>query len=177
MAGKLASTAERFFLKHDHWRLRRFRRAYTKVSGQRSGKPGYAGLIEELRWGLEQLDPRTRERADEAVLRESFYGPLALAVLGTLGRVDSKRVARLLASGAPISLRFLVGEIERSDDEPTVNHVPDCRFRREGGERLCREVCQRPTEAFARARGLPIVFEPHAEGHACRWTWGQTRTP
>jgi hypothetical protein len=160
---------------HDRWRLRSFRRAYTRVSGYRSPTPGYAGLLDELGWGLEHLDPHTRERADEAVLRVSFYGELAIAGLELLGR-RTRLQARLLAAASPLTLRFLVGEIVLDADNPRVNRLPSCRFRREGGERMCREVCREPTEAFTRARRLPVLLEPERAGHGCHWTWGQART-
>jgi hypothetical protein len=172
----LPRMAERVVRSHDRWRLQRFRQAYVEVSGHRSPTPGYRGLIEEMRWGLEHLDARTRERADDAVLYEAFYGAFGLVSMRWLGVVAGDRLAPWLARAAPITLRFLVGEIETRVDEPAVNVVPECRFRRQGGESLCREVCQGPTEAFTRARGLPVVLEPRREDLGCRWTWGRTRT-
>ena len=149
--------------------LRASRRAYASVSGHRSPVEGLDGWLEELRWGLDHLDEVDRLEADRRVLTSLFFGSAVLALLRSAARVSPHGTARAIAHVTPRALRWLVGD---ASTRGTVNRVPSCTFRRKGGERLCEQVCRRPTEQFCAERLVPLRMQPEPGTLACTWTWG-----
>lgn len=154
---------------YDALQIRRARRAYTSVSGWHSAEPGYAGLLAELRWGLENLTPETRKRADNDLLTAILFGRASVATIRLLGALFPKGMARLFAAVSPWALYFLVDEIERTG--PYTETVPACRFNLEGGEDLCLQVCQAPVERFFKEMDVPVFLTPDLTAHRCSWRY------
>jgi hypothetical protein len=155
----------------DSWLLRRLRRAYGEATGHREPGRGLAGLIAEIRWAFESLPADQRAAGDRVFFQTVFFGPRAIRALRTLGRRFPDRVPTLLARASPAGLRFLVGEARFLP--PAGNVLPDCAFRRRGGEVLCQKVCRDRTEEFTRdTLGVPLSLRPHADSYACTWRWG-----
>ena len=131
-------------------------------------------MIEELAWTLDHLDEEQRSRLDDVALETLFVNAWVVAAIARSSARAPALTARALARISPKTLHFLVGPI-RAEPRAATNHIDQCRFRIEGGERLCRELCQRPTEQFCSRSGFPIVLEPAPDGRACTWTWGEAR--
>ena len=126
-------------------------------------------MVEEMRWGLDNLEERSRDQADDRVLEAIFFGRPGLATLRLLARTRPGLAARLLSRGAPWVLRWLVGDIRPTG--PAEDYLPRCEFRRVGGDDLCQRVCREPTERFTRERGIAVRLSPDPASPACRWTW------
>jgi len=153
------------------WQTTRARNAYTSVTQLKSSQPGFAGMVHEMADGLRYATARERAEADRRVLESIFLGRLGVATLRLGFRVAPRRMERLMAMASPVGLRFLVGALSR--DGKRGNQLPECRFRREGGDSLCEDVCRRPTEAFCAEQGIPVQLKPSPDSLACTWTWGR----
>lgn len=145
------------------------RAAYTAVSEHHDIRPGFEGMVAEMRWGLANLDAGTRERADDAVLRAIFVHRVGVAALRAAYRCSPRVMARLMARCSPAALGWLVGRVEVADASNTVIR---CSFRETGGEALCEHVCRVPTETFCHQHAVPVQLRPHRDSHRCTWTWG-----
>ncbi len=156
--------------RYDASRVAAARAAYKSVSGRDSSTAGFAGMIEEMSWGLAHLSDRELELVDQRVLTTIFFGSFGLRALRLLRAAAYGPTGRLLASGSPLALRWLVGDIEQRG--PRLNVVPMCEFRRAGGEALCERGCRRPAEAFCATHVIPLRLTPHPDSLACTWTWG-----
>jgi hypothetical protein len=155
------------------WQVGRVRKAYTRANDLVSERPGYVGMVDEMRRGLAELADTQRRHADDDVLNTIFFGGPGLTLLAAGFRRWPKWTARTMARASVEALRFLVGPIEHDDAHPTENHITRCEFRAAGGEPLCRQVCREPTERFCNDRGIPVRLEPDPDSLACRWTWGR----
>lgn len=150
--------------------IERVRRAYTSASEHRSERPGYAGMLEEMQWGLQNLEPARRDEADRRALEAMFIGPRTVKALGRLAGWAPRLTPALMAWGTPIALGWLVGEVRT---EGTTNHLPQCSFRAGGGQALCEHVCRRPAEAFCTSRVARVRLDPDPDSMACTWSWGE----
>jgi len=162
----LSTLRDRF----DRSRIRAARAAYTAVSGWRSQRDGFLGMVDEMQWGLEQLSPEQRDRADHRVLSSIFFGRAGLLALAAARAGAPGLTARTMAWSAPAALRWLVGEI--TTPEATRNELPRCEFRRVGGDSLCQQVCRRPTERFCASYVVSVRLDPEPNSLRCRWSWG-----
>jgi hypothetical protein len=127
-------------------------------------------MVEEMRWGLENLSPEVRDAADHRVLETIFFGRAGVAILAGFQRRFPAIAAIAMARASPLALHWLVGEIQVGPG--ATNSLPQCEFRTAGGETLCDSVCRRPTESFCRASGLPVTLRPRQGTLGCDWRWG-----
>ena len=159
---------------YDRWQIRRLHRAYTRVSGRDSGLLGYEGFVTDLDWGLTELTPEVRERADEAVLNTVLGGRWAVFLIRCLAAILPKAMARVFARLTPLAFGFLIGYCERTDTYKL--YLPDCRFVRTGGRPLCLHICRAPTQEFFESMGVPLEMEPDLDSFQCHWHYGGART-
>jgi len=163
-----------FFLSaYGRWQLRRIRRAYSNVSGWHSPIRGYEGFVEELQWGLENLPPKVQARAVHAILVTAFMGHIPVAVLTVVSGFFPRPMARIVTWITPAAFSYLVGPVVRTGGDAL--DIPKCRFVEEGGDRICLEVCQAPTQAFFERVNVPLAMEPNLETFDCRWRYGRER--
>jgi hypothetical protein len=178
-AEKASRTTSAKFLRvtkfYENARVRSLRNAYGRVVDVRSPRPGYDGMVEEIREGTSLLakDVVRLHAADHAVLEAAFFGATSVAILRAIARRAPSALAGLLAQAAPAGFGFMVGGIEHSG--PNENFIPHCRFRAQGGPELCQHICKAGTERFCSEHLVPIRLQPASHDMSCRWTWG-TRT-
>ena len=158
----------------DAWQVRRARRAYQRISDNRSTFDGFKGMVEEMRWGINNLCVVDRDEADRLVLEGAFMGPLVLKVLQSAHKLAPGRMHHVMAAASPLTLHWLVGAIEH---DGTTNIIPKCQFREAGGPQLCEHVCRRPSEAFCASRAVPVSLEPDPDSLGCTWRWGSEPLP
>lgn len=154
---------------YDAMQIRRARRAYTAVSEWHSPEPGYDGLIQELTWGLANLDDDVRKQADDDLLTAILFGKVSVSIIRALGATFPKVMARIFAFASPWALYFLVNQIDRTG--PYTESVPACRFNLTGGEDLCLQVCKAPVERFFKAMDVPVFLTPDLAEHSCSWKY------
>ncbi|MCP3979421.1 MAG: DUF4033 domain-containing protein [bacterium] len=152
------------------WQIGRLRRAYTAVSGWRSDRPGYAGFVAELQWGLEHLSVERRTEADDAVFRAVLFGRLMVWIFRTMGGWFPRSTTRLFALATPTAFSFLTGPIRHTGKRTLA--VPECRFHREGGQALCHHVCRAPVHRHFDWMRVPLRMEPDAASLHCDWRYG-----
>ena len=150
--------------------IRRLHRAYTDVSGWRSGKQGYAGFIAELQWGLANLPEERRIHADDAVFRAVHFGSLMVWIFRKLGAWFPRTTTRIFTLVTPLVFSFLTGPIQRTGTRTLL--VPECRFHREGGNSLCHHVCRDPVNRYFTWMRVPLILEPDATSLQCDWRYG-----
>ena len=155
---------------YDAFQIRRARRAYARVSGWRSSLPGYGGLVEELRHGLDTLPAATRAEADRRLLTAVLGGAISAAMVKFCARHWPGPVARLFARLTPNSFYFLVGPNTRTG--PVTVGIPCCKFVETAGRNLCLNVCKAPSEAYYAALGLPLHLNPDLASYRCTFHYG-----
>lgn len=153
--------------------VRRFRREYRRLSGIVSQAEGYAGLIEEVSTGLQRLNADQRREIDHRFLPRILFGPCGPLAAAILRRVP-RFAAWFFRCSTPLALRYLVGPARSGPDRAI--RIPRCRFREAGGEIVCREVCQKPTEEFFRSRlNVKAALVPLAGSCACEMRFESAR--
>jgi hypothetical protein len=156
---------------YGRFQIARMRHAYTSISGWRSDVPGYDGLIAELRWGLNNLDPAKRHRADRAVLTAVLGGEIPVTAIHLFGAFAPDAMAWLFAETTPDAFGFLVGKMER--DGADALRIPRCRFASTAGRRVCLEVCRAPTQKFFNGIDIPLTMTPDMHSFECHWHYGK----
>jgi hypothetical protein len=155
---------------YDDWQIRRLRRAYTRASGWRSPESGLRGLIADLAWGLENLPDASRDCADKALLTTVVGGPYVVRLIRALATMMPNGMARLFTQLTPDAFGFLLGRVSRTGPNTLV--LPECKFVRDGGRKLCLHVCKAPTEKFFAADlNLPLRMNPDLESFRCHWRY------
>lgn len=149
----------------------RIRRAYRGGAVPKFPRAGFAGLIEEMQWGLAHLSEQQRREADARVFAALFGGRCGAALLRSAWRAKPGVVEGWMARLSPTALHFLVGDFQFV--HPRTNVVPHCAFRELGGEDLCLRVCKQPTEQFTATNLVPLRFTPDPQSMACTWHWGE----
>lgn len=158
-----------------------FRRQLQQQTGMRDPRPGFEGMLGELREF--QLTHTVAEQADasEAIMA-ALGGPIP-QIFRVVASPRSWAPAALSVCTVPL-LRFLVGDMkltQRAPDDPRAGGVlvQRCKVLEQGGcKGLCVNMCKLPTERyFSRRWGTPVTLNPNFETLQCQLSFGVAPPP
>jgi len=161
--------------------LAAFRWQLQRQTGRSDRRPGFEGMLAELRDFQLQHDISTQADCSENIMK-ALGGPLP-AIFKAVAAQRDWAPAALAVCTQPL-LRFLVGDMaltQRAPGDPRPGGVliQRCKVLEEGGcKGLCVHMCKRPTERFFSERwGLPITMSPNFQTLQCQLSFGVPPPP
>lgn len=131
----------------DRWLLERFRRAHTSNFGKLSARPGYEGLVEEIREVMQTYNPDDFQQRIFQTYRAFFTTPV-LSLLRMIARAAPRPGHSLLMRATPLAFQCLVGQSKPITQNQI--HISRCKFAEQAGPEACLRACKLPTENFFR---------------------------
>mgnify|MGYP003683886465 CR=1 FL=1 len=165
----------------DELLLALFRRELRAQTGVYDSRPGFEGMLSELR--EYQLAHNVKEQAD---CSEAIMGALGGPIPEIFNHVAAKRswAPGALAICTTFFLRFLVGDMNLTQRAPGDVRgggvlIRRCKVLEQGGcKGLCVNMCKIPTERyFADRWGTPVTMSPNFETLQCQLSFGVAPPP
>ncbi|XVE77838.1 hypothetical protein DITRI_Ditri13aG0095200 [Diplodiscus trichospermus] len=149
------------------------------VTGLKSRKSGYDGLVEAATMAWKKFNPSTQQ---ELVI-QTFHSAIPNIILNMIRRLlpQSQFTRECFAAFTTVFFAWLVGpsEVRESElngrQEKNVVHIKKCRFLEQSNcVGMCINLCKMPSQAFLKeALGMPVNMVPNFDDMSCEMIFGQ----
>ncbi|KAI4319483.1 hypothetical protein MLD38_033074 [Melastoma candidum] len=153
------------------------------VTGIRTRKGGYEGLLEAVTGAYRSFGPEMQRSLVISALHRAFPKPILDLIRWVLPQ--SKIAREYYAAFTTIFFAWLVGPCEVREGEhngmkeKNVVHIKKCRFL-EGTNcvGMCQNMCKVPSQTFIKETlGMPVNMVPNFEDMSCEMIFGQEAPP
>nr|GMD23662.1 beta-carotene isomerase D27, chloroplastic [Ipomoea batatas] len=168
---------------HDTWfdrlAINHLSQCVKAVTGVRSSKSGYDGLVEITRAVFHNFDSTQQQSLMIQALHKAIPNPIL--VLMRMVLPQSRFAREYCAAFTTIFFAWLVGPCQVKEAEfngrreKNVVHIEKCRFLEETNcVGMCTNLCKMPSQTFIKnSMGMPVNMVPNFENMSCEMIFGQ----